>query len=1099
MAGRDHRARRGTARGRDAAARHRRDADRRRDPGLVPERRAAGPRRDARRPAATCSSGSAATRPRPASSSPSSAGTRSRAGSSSSPPSARARGPAPPLRRRPRAAGRLRRLRAVPRPRPARAVRPRQPGPARRRPRAHRATRPGRQRRPHPARPAPRPRRRSTGSRSAAPTSPPPSSEGDRVDVVARLASRVFGGLETLQLEVRDVAPSGLAPAGPRGPRPHRGGPRAGRPGRPADRAPERARMSRARPAPSGRRAGPRTRTGCCPPGRRSPPILSVGRASLVIGLVIVALGSGQLPIGGRVGQRRPAARRERRPRRHPHADAVERGHRPHRAAGPRDPGHARLRQGRQRLGPGRRRGHAAHDGGNDSMPSFSAGRHRGLLRPDARGRRRLERRRRDQGLSTGRARDHARRRRRRRRHARILDGLVDPAGPPQVDGLHPRAGRLARTATRSPWPRDLPDPTQSDVTLKLLNLREQEDHGPQARPGPAARPPGSGVAPGRRAAGVRPRRPRRRQGHAPDLPVHARDREDARGHRPGLPPPRLVARRPVPRRDPDQRHRHGRGDPRRARPAPSSLRLTNDGDSWAPTWSPAGDQIAFLHVAGQVVDLRHGPARGHRARLDGQGGRSTSRPARASTASPDRTGSCPEDQLPRAHGGPRGVARPARDDATPYLERLAARTAATGQRPVCRHRPGPGRAARRVPRDARRRRAVLPPAPRGGAAARRGGQAQPRLLRGARLGRDRRPRAAARARPGGRPVRRRREARATSGPRRERQAVALYDALGADAVTVNPYLGEEAIAPLLARGGPVRLRPVPDLQPRRRRAPGPGAWPRTSARGIRPSRCGPGSPGGRPRGARAGRSGSSSARRRPRSWRAIRGDRAGPRVPRPGRRGAGRRARAGAGRGARDGSPGRREGGRRTARQRVAGHRAGGARRPRRGCSARTPASVSRRPPPSGPRASLCYPDALLKASGRRSEQRGQTQVMPFNIGPGELIIVLIIALIVVGPGKLPDVGSALGKSIREFRKAATDVKESTSLDRRRARVGRPPRLRDAADPAPSPRPSPRSRPPPCRRPSPSVPPGGRGRRTPPPSRRTSPAVRPTSRVVRP
>jgi len=56
----------------------------------------------------------------------------------------------------------------------------------------------------------------------------------------------------------------------------------------------------------------------------------------------------------------------------------------------------------------------------------------------------------------------------------------------------------------------------------------------------------------------------------------------------------------------------------------------------------------------------------------------------------------------------------------------------------------------------------------------------------------------------------------------------------------------------------------------------------------------------------------------------------------------------------------------------------------------------------------------------------------MPFinGIGPGELIIILIIALIVVGPGKLPAVGSALGKSIREFRKAATDVKESVSLD---------------------------------------------------------------------
>ncbi len=37
-------------------------------------------------------------------------------------------------------------------------------------------------------------------------------SEGDRVDVVARLASRTFGGLETLQLEVRDVSASGAHP-----------------------------------------------------------------------------------------------------------------------------------------------------------------------------------------------------------------------------------------------------------------------------------------------------------------------------------------------------------------------------------------------------------------------------------------------------------------------------------------------------------------------------------------------------------------------------------------------------------------------------------------------------------------------------------------------------------------------------------------------------------------------------------------------------------------------------------------------------------------------------------------------------------------------
>jgi sec-independent protein translocase protein TatA len=55
----------------------------------------------------------------------------------------------------------------------------------------------------------------------------------------------------------------------------------------------------------------------------------------------------------------------------------------------------------------------------------------------------------------------------------------------------------------------------------------------------------------------------------------------------------------------------------------------------------------------------------------------------------------------------------------------------------------------------------------------------------------------------------------------------------------------------------------------------------------------------------------------------------------------------------------------------------------------------------------------------------------MPFpNIGAPELIIILIIALVVLGPGKLPDVAQSLGKSVREFRKAATDVTDATKLD---------------------------------------------------------------------
>ena len=67
-------------------------------------------------------------------------------------------------------------------------------------------------------------------------------------------------------------------------------------------------------------------------------------------------------------------------------------------------------------------------------------------------------------------------------------------------------------------------------------------------------------------------------------------------------------------------------------------------------------------------------------------------------------------------------------------------------------------------------------------------------------------------------------------------------------------------------------------------------------------------------------------------------------------------------------------------------------------------------------------------------------------NIGLPELAIILVIALLVIGPGKLPDVASALGKSIREFRKAATDVQDSVKLDTPAA----------PAAPAPAPAPAP-------------------------------------------
>lgn len=48
------------------------------------------------------------------------------------------------------------------------------------------------------------------------------------------------------------------------------------------------------------------------------------------------------------------------------------------------------------------------------------------------------------------------------------------------------------------------------------------------------------------------------------------------------------------------------------------------------------------------------------------------------------------------------------------------------------------------------------------------------------------------------------------------------------------------------------------------------------------------------------------------------------------------------------------------------------------------------------------------------------------FNLGMSELVLILVIALVVFGPGKLPEVGKALGKGIQEFKRAtASDGKE--------------------------------------------------------------------------
>jgi sec-independent protein translocase protein TatA len=51
---------------------------------------------------------------------------------------------------------------------------------------------------------------------------------------------------------------------------------------------------------------------------------------------------------------------------------------------------------------------------------------------------------------------------------------------------------------------------------------------------------------------------------------------------------------------------------------------------------------------------------------------------------------------------------------------------------------------------------------------------------------------------------------------------------------------------------------------------------------------------------------------------------------------------------------------------------------------------------------------------------------MMPFRVGPVELIIVLVIALLIFGPGRIAKLGGELGKSISAFQEGLKDDKES-------------------------------------------------------------------------
>jgi len=75
-------------------------------------------------------------------------------------------------------------------------------------------------------------------------------------------------------------------------------------------------------------------------------------------------------------------------------------------------------------------------------------------------------------------------------------------------------------------------------------------------------------------------------------------------------------------------------------------------------------------------------------------------------------------------------------------------------------------------------------------------------------------------------------------------------------------------------------------------------------------------------------------------------------------------------------------------------------------------------------------------------------------SIGGPELLVIFLVALLIFGPRKLPELGKAVGRGLAEFRKAASDLRDTleTEVDREKAPARRGGASADPEAPAPEP-----------------------------------------------
>ncbi len=71
----------------------------------------------------------------------------------------------------------------------------------------------------------------------------------------------------------------------------------------------------------------------------------------------------------------------------------------------------------------------------------------------------------------------------------------------------------------------------------------------------------------------------------------------------------------------------------------------------------------------------------------------------------------------------------------------------------------------------------------------------------------------------------------------------------------------------------------------------------------------------------------------------------------------------------------------------------------------------------------------------------------MPFGLGWPELVIILVIVLVIFGASRVPEIGRALGKGIREFRGSVSEVKEGVEGKAAESGSGEPEKAESTSD----------------------------------------------------